>query len=123
MQIDQAFPSRYLRASDIPPGQYVHVVISRFLIEKMRTKKGEEHKPVLYFQGKNKGMVLVKTNADALKHAFGGETDEWIGKRVVIVNEKVRFGREWVDALRLRVPAQRRPDEEQPMPPIEEDQR
>ena len=60
MNINDAFPSKYLKASDLQ-GRTISVVMSR--VEKEDIGKGEK-KLILYFQGKQKGMVLNKTKAN-----------------------------------------------------------
>lgn len=41
-----------------------------------------KQKLVLYFQGKEKGMVLNATNQELLIDLFGEETDDWIGQSI-----------------------------------------
>ena len=83
MIIDSAFPSKYLRAADIGEGQSVSVVMSDVKIESI-TESGnpEDDKPVLYFEGKQKGLVLNKTNAATIAVAFGNETNGWTGRSI-----------------------------------------
>ncbi len=64
MKISKAFPSKYLKTSDLPEGQDVRVVIDDVRLELME-QTGEE-KPVVYFRGKDAGLVLNVTNANAI---------------------------------------------------------
>jgi hypothetical protein len=64
-----------------------------------------ETKPVLYFVGKKKGLVLNKTNATKLSAAYGDETDEWAGKDVILYPDQATFQGRVVDCIRVRVPA------------------
>ena len=75
MRISDAYPSNYLKASDLQ-GRTVVVTIDHCDIEDI----GDERKPILYFQGKQKGMVLNKTNANNVSVLYGDDTDDWIGR-------------------------------------------
>ena len=55
----QAFPSKYLKSADLA-GKRIPVVIREVVFEEVA--QNEADKPVLYFEGKERGMVLNKTN-------------------------------------------------------------
>ena len=101
MKISSAFPSKYLRAADLD-GRQVTVEIAHVELEEVGT--GEEPKPVLYFQGKAKGVVLNKTNANAVASAYGDDTDDWMGQNVVLFSAHVDFQGRSVEAIRIKVP-------------------
>lgn len=61
-------------------------------------------KLAIRFAGREKGMVLNVTNTQRLIDAFDAETDRWFGKQIVLYSERVQFGTQMVDAIRLRVP-------------------
>ena len=44
-----------------------------------------EDKPVLYFAEYTKGVILNKTNADAVAAVFGDEEDDWPGHKLQLV--------------------------------------
>ena len=69
MKISQTFPSNWLKADDIGAGRRVKCQIARVVLENI----GGEDKPIMYFQGKKKGMVLNKTNAGVLAIVYGDE--------------------------------------------------
>ena len=98
--INDAFPSNYLKVSDLKGSQPV-VVIDRVEFEPVGRQK--EMKPVLYFDGKEKGMVLNKTNANNVIGLAGtAETDEWHGIRVKLYATHVEFQGESVEAIRIK---------------------
>lgn len=99
MHIDEAFPSKYLKASDLQ-GRNVNVKMGRAEVEKI----GEDKKLILYFQGKEKGMVLNKTNANNIASIYGGDTDDWYGKEITLFEAMVDFQGKTVPALRVRAP-------------------
>lgn len=97
MNINEAFPSNYLKAEDLK-GKEPNVTISHVSMEKM----GDDNKMVLYFRNSEKGMVLNKTNAMNIAAWYGPETDDWEGKRVKLVVAWVDFQGRSVQALRVR---------------------
>ena len=103
MLISAAFPSKHLKAADIK-GKEVRVVIDRVEIEEMQDG---EHKPVIYFQNKEKGVVCNRTNADTLSETYTDNTDAWTGRQAILFTVKTKdpSGRT-VDGIRIRVPAQ-----------------
>lgn len=105
MRIDAAFPSTYIKAADLQ-GQQVTVTIVRVVTELIGS---DEHKPVVYFQGKEKGLVLNKTNANAIAQAYGYETDDWEGQKIVLFEAMVEFQGRTVAAVRVRMPPAARP--------------
>lgn len=59
MRISSAFPSKYIKSTDLQ-GKQVKAVMSHVETESI----GDDDRPVLYFQNKEKGLVLNKTNAE-----------------------------------------------------------
>lgn len=100
MNINQMFGD-FLKAADIK-GQRVMVTMESISIKKIGDD-GEE-KPVLRFIGKDKGLVLNKTNAGMIAHFYGPETDDWMGRQIGLHVEPVSFQGRIVDAIRVAVP-------------------
>ncbi len=88
MKINQAFPSKYIKAGDLG-GKEFTLTISKVTIEDVGGAGTEEEKPILYFAGRQKGVVLNRTNATAISHP-----------------DTVMFQGKMVDCIRMRVPAQ-----------------
>lgn len=104
MRIGQAFPSKYLKASDLPEGQFIGVTIDRVQVENVAGNgQAEEDKPVLYFVGKEKGLVLNRTNSQAIADVFGDETDDWTGKRILIYATETLFQGTMKPCIRVKV--------------------
>lgn len=59
-------------------------------------------KPVVHFDGKEKGLALNKTNARAIADMYGTNTDNWLGKRITMYPTTTTFGRETVECIRVR---------------------
>jgi hypothetical protein len=118
--IHDAFPSKYLRATDLGGASPV-VTIDRVDFEPVgRTR---EMKGVVYFVGKNKGLVLNKTNATKIAEVVGSpETDEWAGGKVQLYATEVEFQGEAVETIRCKAPTIGRKPAPKPAPaPVVED--
>jgi arabinogalactan endo-1,4-beta-galactosidase len=100
VRISTAFPSEYLKAADLQ-GRNVRVVIDHVEMREV----GDDHKPVLFFQNKDKGCVLNKTNANNIAIVYGDDTDNWQGKEVILFEAMVDFQGRSVAAIRIRAPA------------------
>jgi len=98
MRISAAFPSEFLRAADLN-GKAVTVTM---VSVSLREINGEP-KPVLFFEGKDKGIVLNKTNANKIAEMFGDDTEEWIGGQIVLYEAMVSFQGATVPAIRVRI--------------------
>ena len=99
MNINDQFPSKFLKAGDLNGNQIV-VTIKDCIVETI----GEDKRPVLYFAGKEKGVVLNKTNATNVSEAYGPDTDEWVGRKVVLYTAYVDFQGRSVESIRIRKP-------------------
>jgi hypothetical protein len=62
--------------------------------------KEKETKLCVWFTNHKQGLLLNKTNNRTLRGAFGDETEEWIGKRVVVFVVETERG----PGLRVRIP-------------------
>ncbi len=95
--IDEMFPSKYLRAADLPR-KGMTLTIDAVEPEKL----GNDDKWVLYFVGdEERGLVLNKTNALTIADAYGKNTAEWTAQKIHLRKEKVAFQGGRVDAIRV----------------------
>jgi hypothetical protein len=99
MKISDAYPSNYLKAADLQ-GRNILLKMDRVEIEKI----GEDEKPVLFFVGKQKGVVLNKTNSTKIAAAYGDDTDDWRDQEIVLFPAMVDYKGETVEAIRCRAP-------------------
>jgi hypothetical protein len=102
MKISEEFPSQYLKAGDLG-GREIRCTMARVEREKI----GTDNKLVLYFKGKEKGLVLNKTNAGAIGDAYGDDTDDWFDQPIILFSIKTEYQGKIVDGLRCRVPTAR----------------
>lgn len=97
------FDSKYLGAWDLPAGKDVTVTIVSVAAETVRNAANKEaRKPVLMFQGKNKGLLLNKTNAKTVAAMYGTDTTKWAQKRISLYATTTMMGPERVDCIRVR---------------------
>ena len=101
MDINQAFPSKYLKASDLG-GKPRVVTIDR--VEYEEVGKARDRKAVLYLRElPDKGIVLNKTNATTIMGALqSGDTDEWTGQKIVLFEAQIEFQGTVGPAIRVR---------------------
>lgn len=116
--IQDSFPSKYLKASDLK-GQQPVVTIDRVDFEPVG--QAREMKAVVYFQNKDKGVVLNKTNANKITEIIGSAlTEEWRGQQIRIYPSVTTFQGEEVECIRVKPVAansQRMRMTPQPPPP------
>jgi hypothetical protein len=104
--INEAFPSAYLKASDLQ-NRTVLVTIERVEFEPVGPEK--KMKPILYFVGKEKGLVLNKTNANKIMQLTSSPvTEEWHGFQVAIYPTETSYQGDTVECIRVK-PAPVRP--------------
>ena len=100
MNINETFPSRWLKASDLK-NRTVTVQIHSVTMEEFTDGSS---KPVVWFQGKDKGMVLNKTNGQTIADIYGPETDGWRNQPLELFSMRVQGPQGMVDGIRVRVP-------------------
>ena len=96
MRMSSAFPSAYLKAADLN-GRRITIQMDRVEMEDI----GGDHKPVLYFLGTDKKMVLNKTNASEIIDTYGDETESWRGQTIELYEARVEFQGKKVNAIRV----------------------
>ncbi len=101
--INEAFPSNYIKAADLK-GRQVSVKMDRAEFEMI----GNDKKLILYFVGKDKGMVLNKTNANNIAMVYGDDTNDWRDQEIVLFEAMVDFQGKTVPAIRVKAPVKTR---------------
>lgn len=101
MNVNEIYPSnKSLKAEDLK-GHTVKVTIDKYEVAKF----DNGNKVILSFSGKEKTLVVNKTNAMIIQSAYGADTDGWVGKIIEIYPDKTTFGGKLVDCIRVRIPA------------------
>lgn len=114
MKMSEEFPSKYLKASDLG-GREVRVTMAHT----EREKVGDDFKPALYFKGKDKAMILNKTNAGTISDAYGDDTEDWFGQPLILFSVMVDFQGKVAPAIRCRIPTAK-DNRQQPSPKKED---
>ena len=108
MKISAQFPSNYVKAADLN-GKPCPLTIRTCVLEELGQGNDKEQKPVLYFNGAQKGLVLNKTNSNVIAESYGDETAGWEGKPVEVYPTQVEFKGKTVDGIRLRIQPAEKP--------------
>ena len=90
----------------------VTLTIKKIDIEQVSNGKTTENKVIVHFQESDKLYIPNKTSAKQIVTFFGGETDDWIGKRVTLYAEFGKwFGKEgWAVRVSEKLPSQKQPE-------------
>jgi hypothetical protein len=99
MNINGAFPSKWLKAADIADDTTLEIAG----VDMEDVAGDGEAKPVVYFTGSDKGLVLNKTNSTAIAGLYGVETEDWVGKAVTLFPTQTEFQGKPVECIRVRL--------------------
>ena len=101
----KAFKSDYLSSSDVD-GADLKLIIKEVKYQECITQSGKKFCNVAHFADKNvKPMILNVTNSKMVKKFAQNKThiEDWLNIPIqVYVNEKVQFGSDLVEGLRIR---------------------
>jgi hypothetical protein len=111
MKVSQVFSGEYLKASDLQGAEH-SVVIA----DVQRKEFDDGDKLLITFQNRKKSLVANKTNSNTISDAYGDDTDDWIGKEIVLYSTMVDFQGKRTPAIRVRPPAPRKPISQQATP-------
>lgn len=99
-----AFGGKYLNASHVTM-PFVGTVES---VELEDVDGNGKSKPVLRFEGRDRGVVLNSTRYDMVSQLAGSrDTDNWIGIKIRVARGKTRFGGKAVDCVEFGPPAEK----------------
>lgn len=121
MNINDAFPSKYIRASDLNGAPMV-LTMSGCQEEVVDTQSGKK-KPILYFQENDiSPLALNKTNAGMIAAIYGPETQGWMGHQIELFPSMTEFQGQPTSCIRVRQPQQLQQPQQptqptQPVPP------
>ena len=97
--ISEIYPNKYLKAAEIR-----RTIVCKISEVEMATMPGGEKKPVIYFEGKPKGLVANKTNATVIAEEYGDDYTRWTGCEVELYTTPVTFQSQTKPAIRVRIP-------------------
>jgi len=90
-------------------GKDVTVTISKVLAGNLTAVGGRKsRKPIVYFDGKEKGMIFNKTNSKTVAAMYGNFVEKWVGKKITLYVSTTRSpeGGNDVECIRIRPNAQ-----------------
>jgi len=100
--IHSTFPSTYIRALDLGQNRIV-VTISHLKLEDVGGDG--ERKPVLYFEGREKGLVLNKTNANSITEITGTDDySKWHGSEITLFATTTDYKGKTTPCIRVDAP-------------------
>lgn len=97
MKISSIYKSDWLRAPDLD-GKPCTLTIAE--VGTSRFDDGREQ-ITLSFEELHQKLGINKTNANAIAGMLGAETDDWVGKRIIVFPTRVEFQGKRVDAIRV----------------------
>ena len=109
MKGGEVFPSKWLKADDLDGD--TEVTIDSVTMETLKdpTTGKEEQKPVVWFKGEEKGVILNVTNWRTLEDVCGSDdSDDWSGHTVTLGASQVEAFGKLTNALRFRLKPQRK---------------
>ena len=102
-KISQEFPPRFLKGDEFA-GKEMKLTIKEIKKEKVYSRQKNENQDmlVIYFEGGTRGVLLKKERATDIKNIHGDDTDEWIGKDVIMYTEKKKARDGIFDVIRFK---------------------
>ena len=118
--LSDAFPSRFLKVTDLTDGPAV-AAIKLAELEKIKGFDGKEQpKVVVYFARKYKPLILNRTNFDSITDiADSGETEDWPGTKIDLFRIPVTFNGKTADGIRVRKPGAEQKPKKAAVPVVE----
>lgn len=96
------FDRDYIAAFDLN-GKDATVTIAKVEAGTLTGQGGKKaKKPIVYFEGKEKGFALNKTNGKIIATMYGTDTTKWIAKKITLYPTVTQFGSEQMDCIRVR---------------------
>jgi hypothetical protein len=103
MRINEAFPSKYLKADDLDDGDMT-LTIKAERSETMGEGAGAQQKVILTFKETDKEFVCNKTNFRTIaKLTECDDSADWIGKQITLYPAEVEFQGETMLGIRVRL--------------------
>jgi hypothetical protein len=96
------YDSEYLYAWDLQ-GKDITVTIAKVRGVELVAEGGRKaKKPCVWFEGKDKGLAINKTNGKTIAALYGAQAEDWIGKRITLYPTTTQMGGETKDCIRIR---------------------
>lgn len=84
-------------------GRDVTVTIAKVVAGELTSAGGKKtKKPVVFFEGKAKGLALNASNAKTIATLYGNYVEAWVGKQITMYPTTTQMNGETVECIRLR---------------------
>jgi hypothetical protein len=84
-------------------GKDVTVTIARVIGGELTGPGGRKtKKPIMYFEGKEKGLALNSTNAKTIAAMYGNYVEKWVGQKITLYPTTTQMGGETMECIRVR---------------------
>lgn len=101
MQLSEMYPSKYIKAADLPQPRTLQIQI----VQMELIGQDKDNKPVLYFAGEPKGLVMNKTIASQIAFITrNDDTDRWRGAWVELYQDMTQYKGQPIQCVRVRAP-------------------
>ena len=112
MRFELLYPSDYLKCVDFLGKDQTMTIINVERKEIQGHGGRKKFKVILSFKETKKMIVLNITNAKEISKYLSSELDYWMNKRITFFPTKTKFGKEMVDAIRVRTSPDKLPQSE-----------
>lgn len=102
MDTSKFYKSPYFKASELDAP--VTLTIKDAVSEMIGQGKDAELKLVVYFREDSRGYIPNKTAYRTVKDAWGTDSDDWVGRKIVLYPGEAMFGGEPVPSIKVRMP-------------------
>jgi hypothetical protein len=100
--IDDTFPSKFMKAADLPETGSMAVTICEVEIDAIG--KTKERKPILTFEDHDKLFIANKTNCNTIGKITGSRKyKDWIGTTIYLYRAEVEYQGEMVESTRIKL--------------------
>ena len=106
MNVFKVVPPTYLNAAGLGD-QEIRDTIGR--VSAVEFDRGER-KVVVNLANDGRGVILNRTNLETIVTAYGPETDDWVGKPVIVRAEPTTFQGRKMQGVRVHIPPAAGPD-------------
>lgn len=97
------YSKEHIGAFDLPDDKDVVVTIERVEAKELRNPTKKERKPIVYFVGKEKSLIVNATNGKIIASMFGPKVGAWKGKRIALYKSTTQGpGGAMVECVRVR---------------------
>lgn len=111
MDMISDFPGRFFKGVELRGKKQLTLTIQDVVKEEMDDGK---IKPVLHFDEDERCLVLNVTNRIDLIDRFGRKSDDWLGRKITLITQRVQGPNGMTDGIRF-APSDEDPDDEIPI--------